>query len=106
MSKQQNEVTLSNSHHLSGIRCLVPRTPYLVTLTHMSNQFNHRKIILTEDGSHSVLLPNHQVSYHSKHGAIQESMHVFINSGLKPMLKEKKFIRVFEMGFGTALNAL
>ncbi|PWT77630.1 MAG: SAM-dependent methyltransferase [Bacteroidetes bacterium] len=72
----------------------------------MANQFHQRKIILTDDGSYSVLLPNHQVSYHSKHGAIQESKHVFIDSGLKPILKEKKIIHAFEMGFGTGLNAL
>lgn len=72
----------------------------------MSNLFNQRKIILTTDGSHSVLLPNDNVSYHSKHGAIQESMHVYINPGLNHLLKEKKSITIFEMGFGTGLNAL
>lgn len=49
-------------------------------------------------------MPELGESYHSRHGAIQESRHVFIDSGLK-MLK-KKTIRVFEMGFGSGLNAL
>jgi tRNA U34 5-methylaminomethyl-2-thiouridine-forming methyltransferase MnmC len=51
------------------------------------------------------------VTYHSKHGAIQESMHVFIQSGLiyfiqNTALPVDETIRVFEVGFGTGLNAL
>jgi len=34
-------------------------------------------IIKTADGSHTITIPEMDVSYHSKHGAIQESMHVF-----------------------------
>lgn len=48
-------------------------------------------------------------SYHSTHGAIQESQHVFIDSGLQYWLSlhpHKRVIRIFEMGFGTGLNAL
>jgi tRNA U34 5-methylaminomethyl-2-thiouridine-forming methyltransferase MnmC len=33
-------------------------------------------------------------------------MHVFINAGLQPLLNRKEAIHVFEMGFGTGLNAL
>jgi len=33
-------------------------------------------------------------------------MHVFIDAGLKPLLFTKEEVRVFEMGFGTGLNAL
>jgi len=65
-----------------------------------------RQIILTRDGSHSVFIPESGVSYHSVYGAIQESMHVFIDSGLKPLSLTKDEVRVFEMGFGTGLNAL
>jgi tRNA U34 5-methylaminomethyl-2-thiouridine-forming methyltransferase MnmC len=46
------------------------------------------------------------VTYHSVYGAIQESMHVFIESGLKPLLHNYQTIHIFEMGFGTGLNAL
>ena len=65
-----------------------------------------RKIILTRDGSHSIYVPSMDVSFHSIHGAIQESMHVFIDSGLRPLLAKKKSIRIFEMGLGTGLNVL
>jgi tRNA U34 5-methylaminomethyl-2-thiouridine-forming methyltransferase MnmC len=48
------------------------------------------------------------VSYHSLHGAIQESMHVFINEGLRFFLNNNPTneVYVFEVGFGTGLNAL
>jgi tRNA U34 5-methylaminomethyl-2-thiouridine-forming methyltransferase MnmC len=68
-----------------------------------------RNIIVTKDGSHSVEIPALQVSYHSVHGAIQESLHVFIRAGLLHWLHEhpaSNACTIFEMGFGTGLNAL
>lgn len=65
------------------------------------------KIITTSDGSHSVFSEKFNADYHSKHGAIQESQHVFINSGLKYYLQNNQpsTLKIFEMGFGTGLNA-
>ena len=63
-----------------------------------------RRIILTEDGSHSLYVEGMEEPYHSIHGAIQESRHVFIEAGLKAL--ECKDLRILEMGFGTGLNAL
>ncbi len=65
-----------------------------------------REIILTTDGSHSIAVPEIGVTYHSTHGAIHESMHVFIEAGLRPIAAGKDQISIFEMGFGTGLNAL
>jgi tRNA U34 5-methylaminomethyl-2-thiouridine-forming methyltransferase MnmC len=66
-----------------------------------------RDIILTEDGSHSIELAGSHQTYHSRFGAIQESMHVFIRPGLLKLSESGlKRIRVFEMGFGTGLNTL
>ena len=62
-----------------------------------------RRITLTEDGSHTLYLPGMDEHYHSTHGAIQESTHVFINTGLKPINKTQ--LTIFEVGFGTGLNA-
>ncbi|MEM1215539.1 MAG: tRNA (5-methylaminomethyl-2-thiouridine)(34)-methyltransferase MnmD [Bacteroidota bacterium] len=62
-------------------------------------------IILTQDGSHSLQSETFGVSYHSKYGAIQESRHVFLEAGLGYVLPQKKAVRIFEMGFGTGLNA-
>lgn len=66
--------------------------------------------VVTKDGSHTISIPEMNVTYHSIHGAIQESMHVFINAGLQPIwsLNNGQIdpISIFEMGFGTGLNAL
>ena len=62
--------------------------------------------ILTEDGSHSLYIPTLQETYHSRHGAIRESTHVFIQHGL--MAGAAQFegeLRLLEVGFGTGLNA-
>lgn len=66
-----------------------------------------RKIISTKDGSHTVQLPAWNVTYHSTHGALQESLHVFIQAGLQYVLQQQSSekVYVFEMGFGTGLNA-
>lgn len=67
-----------------------------------------RELILTKDGSHTVSIPEMHVTYHSVHGAIQESLHVFIHAGLYPAIEifPSAVISIFEMGFGTGLNAL
>ncbi|MBL7816775.1 MAG: tRNA (5-methylaminomethyl-2-thiouridine)(34)-methyltransferase MnmD [Saprospiraceae bacterium] len=62
---------------------------------------------LTEDGSHSFISEQFGVAYHSIHGAIQETCHVFIDSGLSFVHKQNvSKINVLELGFGTGLNAL
>ncbi len=62
-------------------------------------------LIETQDGSHSLHSDRFGVSYHSKYGAIQESQHVFLKSGLGVVLPAKESVRIFEMGFGSGLNA-
>lgn len=65
------------------------------------------KTIITEDGSSTLYVPELEEHYHSIHGAIQESYHVFINAGLHHLLQNKQGeIHLFEIGFGTGLNAL
>jgi len=66
------------------------------------------KIITTSDGSHSLLNTTLDETYHSVHGAVQESMHVFIKHGLEAWVEKNpgKTINIFEVGFGTGLNAL
>ncbi|MBN1119176.1 MAG: tRNA (5-methylaminomethyl-2-thiouridine)(34)-methyltransferase MnmD [Bacteroidales bacterium] len=63
------------------------------------------ELIKTEDGSSSLAIPEWNEQYHSTHGAVQESMHVFIEAGLKQM-KPKTEIKIFEMGLGTGLNCI
>jgi len=64
-----------------------------------------RSIITTADGSATIALPNN-ITYHSTFGALQESRHIFIQTGLTPLLCSHPTIHIFEMGFGTGLNAL
>lgn len=63
------------------------------------------EIILTEDGSHSLVSADFGVSYHSTHGAITESKHVFVESALRPKIAQQSHIDILEIGFGTGLNA-
>lgn len=66
-----------------------------------------RKILLTGDGSHTFYVPELRETYHSTHGAIQESKHVFIRNGLDYNCRNgMRSINVLEVGFGTGLNAL
>ncbi|MBS1682114.1 MAG: tRNA (5-methylaminomethyl-2-thiouridine)(34)-methyltransferase MnmD [Bacteroidetes bacterium] len=69
---------------------------------------NSVKIIQTADGSHSLLNESLNETYHSTHGAIQESAHVFIKNGLEYFANGYKpqSVTIFEVGFGTGLNAL
>jgi tRNA U34 5-methylaminomethyl-2-thiouridine-forming methyltransferase MnmC len=64
------------------------------------------KITLTADGSNTLFNETIGEHYHSIHGALQESKHVFIEAGLKHVLKDKNDISIFEVGFGTGLNFL
>ncbi len=59
----------------------------------------------TADGSHSILSEQFGVSYHSKHGAIQETQHVFINAALRFKALLQKELSILDIGFGTGLNA-
>lgn len=62
-----------------------------------------REIITTADGSVTIRLPEWDETYHSKHGAVQEAKHVFIQNGLS--LFKGRPVSVLEIGFGTGLNA-
>ena len=66
---------------------------------------DNMQIVSTGDGSHTVSSRFSAEHYHSTHGAVRESIHVFIRHGLD-MLGPRIRIRVLEMGFGTGLNAL
>jgi tRNA U34 5-methylaminomethyl-2-thiouridine-forming methyltransferase MnmC len=66
------------------------------------------QIITTTGGSHTLFVPALNEHYHSTNGALQESLHVFIDAGFK--YATGKFphtcVNVLEIGFGTGLNAL
>lgn len=63
----------------------------------------NRKVVETKDGSKTIYIPEMEEHYHSSHGALQEAIHVFIVNGLLQI--DSNEISIFEMGFGTGLNA-
>ena len=65
--------------------------------------FSQIELRLSEDGSTTLYRPDLDEHYHSTHGAIQESLHVFINAGLKQLSISE--INILEVGFGSGLNA-
>lgn len=62
------------------------------------------EIVKTADGSRTLYLPELDEHYHSTLGAVRESDHIFIRHGLAACTAEP--VRIFEVGFGTGLNAL
>ena len=62
----------------------------------------------TRDGSNTLYRPDLDETYHSIHGAIQESMHVFIKNGMDYFIEKQQAssLNIYEMGFGSGLNAL
>jgi tRNA U34 5-methylaminomethyl-2-thiouridine-forming methyltransferase MnmC len=68
------------------------------------------EVIITADGSSSLYIKELDEGYHSVHGAIRESTHVFINAGLKkvcsPVGETTCEINILEIGLGTGLNVL
>ncbi len=58
----------------------------------------------TDDGSYTLRSEQLDEQYHSRHGAVQESRHVFIAAGLHSMPAGP--VRILEVGLGTGLNAL
>ncbi|MES2574856.1 MAG: tRNA (5-methylaminomethyl-2-thiouridine)(34)-methyltransferase MnmD [Bacteroidota bacterium] len=63
-----------------------------------------RNIIQTRDGSTTIHIEDWDECYHSRFGAIQEALHVFIKNGLS--LFENNPVSILEIGFGTGLNVL
>jgi tRNA U34 5-methylaminomethyl-2-thiouridine-forming methyltransferase MnmC len=63
-------------------------------------------LFITEDGSHSIFSQQFGVAYHSTHGAIQETKHIFIEAALNHYIQKKSIdkIRILDIGFGTGLN--
>ena len=62
-------------------------------------------LLTTSDGSTTIYSDQYGVTYHSIHGAVTESAHVFINAGLRYKAVVQQDIAILETGFGTGLNA-
>ena len=66
------------------------------------------EFVITADGSKTIYNPLVGENYHSRNGALQESVHVFLNSGLYYFLAENEtdHVAILEVGLGTGLNFL
>ncbi|MFD1769679.1 tRNA (5-methylaminomethyl-2-thiouridine)(34)-methyltransferase MnmD [Sphingobacterium suaedae] len=66
------------------------------------------EFVVTGDGSKTLYHAEIGEHYHSKHGAVQESRHVFLQSGFTFFLEKEKTTSasILEVGFGTGLNFL
>lgn len=65
-----------------------------------------QELVITKDGSSSIFLADLDEHYHSVHGALQESKHVFIRAGLYEKLHQQDTLSILEIGLGSGLNAL
>jgi tRNA U34 5-methylaminomethyl-2-thiouridine-forming methyltransferase MnmC len=67
-----------------------------------------RSLCITADGSHSIMDSRVGEQYHSQGGAVSESLYTFIHQGFTYLTKSMGApqAKVFELGFGTGLNAL
>lgn len=64
-----------------------------------------RRLLRTGDGSYTITQDD--ITYHSRHGAVNESQVVFIDAGLSKAVEVfGKELNILECGFGTGLNAL
>jgi len=67
---------------------------------------SHLEIVFTSDGSQTIHDSIRNTTYHSQHGAVTESKHVFIEAGLKHLVSQGfRQLKILEIGFGTGLNA-
>lgn len=68
---------------------------------------NKSPLVETADGSRTLFHEESGEHYHSRHGAVSESKHVFVGMGLAYSHEQAgKGLRVLEVGFGTGLNFL
>ena len=65
------------------------------------------QLVETKDGSQTIVNEALGSTYHSRHGALTESQHVFIDKGLRKQIENGMTdVSLLEMGFGTGLNAV
>jgi tRNA U34 5-methylaminomethyl-2-thiouridine-forming methyltransferase MnmC len=89
-------------HQASGIRHQASGIRRQASGIRKSEPMN--QLVITSDGSHTLFVPELNEHYHSIHGAVQESEHIFIKAGYEKCKADP--VHIFEAGFGTGLNAL
>lgn len=72
----------------------------------MINSIDNYQFVKTKDGSCTLISSHLDDTYHSINGALNESLHVYINNGIDRIKENQQTINILEVGFGTGLNAL
>lgn len=67
---------------------------------------NKIHVQMTKDGSHTLMSSLFDDSYHAHNGAISESEHVYIQSGLADLDPSFERVNILELGFGSGMNAM
>lgn len=67
-------------------------------------KYFENKVVACDDGSKTLVHSIIGETYHSTAGSVAESKHVYIEAGLNKI--EKPQINIFEVGFGTGINAI
>lgn len=75
-------------------------------MKHEEQQAAPVTFVTTADGSKTLYNAAVGENYHSRHGALQESRHVFLHAGLQHFMDIAKAdqVSILEVGFGTGLN--
>lgn len=63
-------------------------------------------VLITDDGSQTLVSEEFGELYHSRRGAVTESKHVFLQEGFEVAVQEKPSLSIGEIGLGSGLNAL
>ncbi|WP_394204459.1 tRNA (5-methylaminomethyl-2-thiouridine)(34)-methyltransferase MnmD [Shewanella waksmanii] len=71
----------------------------------VSEPANVFDVLMTKDGSHTLMSRQFDDSYHAHNGALSESKHVYIDAGYQALLPHVAYIGILELGFGTGMNA-
>ena len=65
------------------------------------------ELVTTADGSHTLYSTRYRQTYYSRHSALTESRHVFVDAtGLAERLCRGQRLGILEVGFGSGLNFL
>jgi len=72
----------------------------------MINPIDNYQFVKTKDGSCTLISSHLDDTYHSINGALNESLHVYINNGIDRIKENQQTINILEVGLGTGLNAL
>ncbi|NRD75521.1 tRNA (5-methylaminomethyl-2-thiouridine)(34)-methyltransferase MnmD [Shewanella sp. VB17] len=67
---------------------------------------NKIQVLMTSDGSHTLMSSLFDDSYHAHNGAMSESRYVYIQAGLEHLSKDFRQVNLLELGFGTGMNAI